>query len=283
MVRRNHVPVGFLAGVIAVVSLALGCASGDELGGGAPAFPPTPGADNPNGVGDDDDDDADDDRDDVSFLGCCQRHDEPGCQDPDVESCICDAMPECCTDAWTEACIVEGVNFGCMECMGREPDANADGGNVDDGNADGGNVDDGNVDDGSMDDGADSGMGPTGPKGGCCDVNATPGCTDAGIESCVCAQDDYCCNEEWDDVCVGVVDSAGCGTCGAAQPSDDGAGGTDDGGTAPAGTCCTAVNSPGCSDLFIEDCVCFEDAFCCDFAWDATCVAIIESAECGTC
>lgn len=280
--RRNHVSAGFLAGVIAVVGLALGCASGDEVGGNPPAFPPSaPGADNPNSG--DDDDDADDDRDDVSFLGCCQRHDEPGCQDPEVESCICDVMPECCTDSWTEACIVEGVNFACMECTGREPGSNADGGNVDDGNVDDGNVDDGNVDDGNADDGADSGAGPGGAKGGCCDENATPGCTDAGIESCVCAEDDYCCTDEWDDICVGIVDSAGCGTCGGTPPAND-AGGTDDGGgMAPAGTCCAAVNTPGCSDPFIEDCVCFEDEFCCDFAWDATCAGIVESAMCGTC
>ncbi len=37
-----------------------------------------------------------------------------------------------------------------------------------------------------------------------------PGCTDAGIEACVCEIDDLCCTNAWDDVCVGEVVSAGC-------------------------------------------------------------------------
>ena len=276
--RRKHVSCGFLASVLAV-GLGTGCASGDELGGGPAAFPTAPGADNPHGDDDDDDDDdADDDRDDVSFLGCCQRHDEPGCQDPEVEACICDVMPECCTDGWSEACIVEGVDLGCMECTGREPGADdgKDDGNADDGNADDGSADDGNADDGNADDGT-GGDPPDGPKGGCCEVNATPGCTDAAVESCVCGADAYCCDTEWDDVCVGLVDSESCGMCGGA-PGDD-----DDDDAAPAGTCCTAVDTPGCSDQAIESCVCENDAFCCDFAWDEFCVEIVEAESCGTC
>jgi len=58
----------------------------------------------------------------------------------------------------------------------------------------------------------------TGTDGGaaaddCCTAHDGPGCADATIEACVCAQDDLCCSSSWDDVCVSEVASFGCGTC----------------------------------------------------------------------
>jgi hypothetical protein len=29
----------------------------------------------------------------------------------------------------------------------------------------------------------------------------------------VCAEDAYCCETEWDGICIGEVDSLGCGVC----------------------------------------------------------------------
>jgi hypothetical protein len=52
-----------------------------------------------------------------------------------------------------------------------------------------------------------------GGGGDCCTVQNGPGCSDAGVEACVCAFDDYCCSTQWDDICVGeATDScmAGC-------------------------------------------------------------------------
>lgn len=54
---------------------------------------------------------------------------------------------------------------------------------------------------------------------GCCDgdhdccTTGGPGCSDAGIARCVCAIDPYCCDVEWDEICVAQVASLGCGTC----------------------------------------------------------------------
>lgn len=51
----------------------------------------------------------------------------------------------------------------------------------------------------------------------CCTINAGPGCADAGIEACVCGFDPFCCNTEWDGLCVGgAVNSCGaqCNVCG---------------------------------------------------------------------
>ncbi|MFH2009580.1 MAG: hypothetical protein ABI333_23510, partial [bacterium] len=51
------------------------------------------------------------------------------------------------------------------------------------------------------------------PAHDCCAVHSTVGCTDAGIEACVCAVDSFCCNTSWDSACVSEVTSLGCGTC----------------------------------------------------------------------
>lgn len=50
----------------------------------------------------------------------------------------------------------------------------------------------------------------------CCLPHATPGCNDATIQACVCAQDDFCCGAErgtWDATCVNEVNQFGCGMC----------------------------------------------------------------------
>ncbi len=48
-----------------------------------------------------------------------------------------------------------------------------------------------------------------GVGGDCCTAQAVPGCSDAGIEACVCAFDDFCCSTAWDDTCV--LEAADCG------------------------------------------------------------------------
>jgi hypothetical protein len=49
---------------------------------------------------------------------------------------------------------------------------------------------------------------------GCCSPTATAGCTEPSVEACVCDEDPYCCTTAWDSICVGEVESLGCGTCG---------------------------------------------------------------------
>jgi subtilisin family serine protease len=51
------------------------------------------------------------------------------------------------------------------------------------------------------------------PAGSCCQVQPGPGCGDPGIAACVCAVDPYCCNAQWDSICVGEVTGLGCGSC----------------------------------------------------------------------
>jgi hypothetical protein len=110
-----------------------------------------------------------------------------------------------------------------------------------------------------------TGVDPTGDAGACCEVQAGPGCGDAGVEACVCGLDDFCCSIQWDDVCVGEANDCGAGCVG--------------GGGGGAGDCCVAQDLPGCSDAGVEACVCALDDFCCSVTWDETCV--LEAADCG--
>jgi hypothetical protein len=51
------------------------------------------------------------------------------------------------------------------------------------------------------------------PDHNCCETGHGAGCTDPVIEACVCAQDPYCCDGEWDGDCVLEVETFGCGSC----------------------------------------------------------------------
>jgi len=46
----------------------------------------------------------------------------------------------------------------------------------------------------------------------CCETGSA-GCADPAIAACVCAQDPFCCESEWDAQCVAEVTQFGCGTC----------------------------------------------------------------------
>lgn len=73
----------------------------------------------------------------------------------------------------------------------------------------------------SSDDGSavDSTTSTTGgdPPPACCGSAAAAGCSDAAIETCVCAADPYCCSGAWDIGCVVEIEDEACGACG----SDD--------------------------------------------------------------
>jgi hypothetical protein len=45
--------------------------------------------------------------------------------------------------------------------------------------------------------------------GDCCQGGSNQGCEVADIEACVCAQDSFCCETEWDTVCVAEAEDCG--------------------------------------------------------------------------
>lgn len=44
--------------------------------------------------------------------------------------------------------------------------------------------------------------------------------------------------------------------------------------------CCEATEQPGCDDDALQACVCALDPYCCETAWDETCVSIATYSDC---
>ncbi|MEX1368891.1 MAG: hypothetical protein AB1Z98_37545 [Nannocystaceae bacterium] len=169
--------------------------------------------------------DADDCGGPVGGVGdCCIDNNSPGCEVPAVQACVCALDAYCCATEWDDVCAGLAAN----DCDGCGP-----------------------------------------PNEDCCTVQASPGCTDPGIQACVCAEDPYCCSTQWDGVCVGLVGSTLCDSACVPDDAD--------------GPCCAANGTPGCEVDSVETCVCTADPFCCDTEWDAMCVDTIATSGCGTC
>ncbi len=94
----------------------------------------------------------------------------------------------------------------------------------------------------------------TGPPGGCCEVHGGSGCDEFAVQECVCDVNEGCCDTEWTQDCVDLVDLLGCGSgCGADLDQ------------------CCSVGGP-CEIQFLEDCVCLTNPVeCCD-GWSFLCV-----------
>ncbi|MHC5114183.1 MAG: M12 family metallo-peptidase [Planctomycetota bacterium] len=130
--------------------------------------------------------------------------------------------------------------------------------------------------------------------GSCLEAHATPGCINPGCCAAVCDLDSFCCDVEWDDLCVQAAGQtcnlrACCldgGWCAEVTEADcTAAGGT---ALAAGSTCATAIcgevcetatgscyvahPTPGCNDPACCTAVCDIDSFCCDFEWDQLCV-----------
>lgn len=96
---------------------------------------------------------------------------------------------------------------------------------------------------------------------GCCETGG-PGCGDAKTSACTCAVDAYCCEVEWDTLCAAIATIY----CGAACPDLPVCG------SPTAGSCSAERATPACEDAECCVAVCTVDGYCCDTAWDATCV-----------
>jgi hypothetical protein len=136
----------------------------------------------------------------------------------------------------------------------------------------------------------------------CCEVQDASGCGNGACEGAVCGVDPFCCDTQWDGLCVAEAFSlcpevcpAVCGdgiisgdeACDAGNLGEQ----TCEGLGSPAGTlacdgacqfdttgcdgqpgpCCTANGVAGCEDAACQDAVCELDAFCCDLVWDGQC------------
>jgi len=100
-------------------------------------------------------------------------------------------------------------------------------------------------------------------SGSCDAAHAGAGCSDVGCCETVCSIDSYCCETEWDDVCVN--ESAGlCSGSFAACGRG-------------AGACTEGNGTAGCESTDCCNTVCMEDPYCCLNEWDDLCAD--EEAE----
>jgi hypothetical protein len=251
--------------------------TGIDLDGGGP--PPPPPGENPPPPG--------------GHGECCAEHDTPGCNNKPVEQCVCAKDSWCCESEWDDACTMLIEELGCGHCTdggGEPPPPPGDSGEPPPAGEESGGEpppppDDGGEpppDDGGEppppDDGGepppdDSGEPPPAAGDCCTDNGEVSGCVDAAVQDCVCAEDPYCCDTAWDEICVDEVDSLACGTCG---------GGGDGGGEGDS-ACCEQQEGAGCPDATVETCVCAVDPYCCNVFWDLTCVGEVELHSCGSC
>ncbi len=161
---------------------------------------------------------------------CCVSNGSPGCENDDCCAAVCAADPFCCNNMWDSNC----ANFAALLC----PECGADA------------------------------CGAAG-AGDCCSQNGTQGCNDATCCDDVCADDPFCCDTEWDDICVARAEDlcTACAPTGCGQDS---------------GACCESNGSPGCEDGDCCALVCNCDPFCCEVEWDEFCAGFgFEGNGCG--
>ena len=54
---------------------------------------------------------------------CCEASEGPGCNDVEVQSCICQLDYACCTEAYDEFCVEEAMAECGLECNSQDPDS----------------------------------------------------------------------------------------------------------------------------------------------------------------
>ena len=91
--------------------------------------------------------------------------------------------------------------------------------------------------------------------------------TCSGCAETVCSIDDYCCNTEWDSICVGIVEDHCAGGCEGTQCHDQ----CEEG----------EALSPSCNQCVAD--ICDEDPWCCENTWDNICVGHVADICGGQC
>ena len=202
---------------------------------------------------------------------CCTGSKQPGCaEDPVLEACVCGLDSYCCDNEWDDQCVQQAVRACGSECGGMGGEACCSPSGIP------GCAEDPALEacvcaidsyccdnewDAMCTAVAQNDCGLACPSGGdCCTPHDLPGCDDVAIDDCVCAIDSYCCDNEWDGICVSEAQYACMAACGLPPPN--------------MGDCCMDQPGPGCGDMVVTDCVCQLDPECCLFPWDDNCIDV---------
>jgi hypothetical protein len=84
-------------------SAGTGQATGDDTTSGPPPGTTSTGSDETTGGGEGD--------------NCCEPHATPGCNEPEVETCVCEQQATCCALAWDEVCSALAQDRCAAECV----------------------------------------------------------------------------------------------------------------------------------------------------------------------
>ncbi len=158
---------------------------------------------------------------------------------PNCDSCaadVCDFDPYCCDTEWDDVCVDEATSI-CGSCA--------------------------------------AGGGATTCEHSECAAGVSLTATCSSCAGSVCAADSWCCDNEWDSLCVALVDTECTVTCG--------------GGGGGGNTCSYDECSPTGGDPLVDGCsscvtaVCDEDDYCCTTEWDDLCVDIAATKSACSC
>jgi hypothetical protein len=92
--------------------------------------------------------------------------------------------------------------------------------------------------------------------GSCFEAHSSPSCANGDCCAIVCAIDPFCCNSQWDSICVNGA-NVNCPTCGDPET----------------GSCYVGKEDPYCNNGACCQTVCALDPFCCNQQWDSICAA----------
>jgi hypothetical protein len=156
---------------------------------------------------------------------CCEPNGSPGCDDAGCCEQVCAADAFCCETEWDALCAQATCALCTIDCCLCDPECN----------------------------GACPG------EGDCCVANGSPGCGNATCCLTVCSLDAFCCEIQWDSICVGIAAGIPACRCEAVDPCPG------------EGECCDSNGTPGCNDEACCEVVCAVDSFCCNEGWDSIC------------
>ena len=207
----------------------------------------------------------------VPESACCDpTPDAAGCGDADLEECVCTLDAYCCDTEWDQTCVDIGIaecgavcfhdGSCCAPSTARGCSDDAMESCVCDINP--GCCDEAwNIGCVTIADRACSEGCFTGDNDCCFATLDDVGCNQAAAWTCVCPQDPWCCENNWDAFCVGVA--VDCGFCPLPGSMSD---------------CCMESPPGGCLDHAlgpgVMNCVCEMNLDCCTGSWNVGCVQL---------
>lgn len=158
---------------------------------------------------------------------CCEVHDYPLCNDEQCCDAVCAIDPFCCDlveGFWDATCVSEALDLPECERPCPSPECGDPG------------------------------------TGDCCGAHVTPLCNDKTCCDDVCQIDAFCCEDQWDTICVETALKNCPDVCEVGTPTG----------------CFDVHPTPFCDDAKCWILVCGDQPDCCSVAWDSLCVNLAQ-------